>query len=189
MPYIVEVDGNRTELAERYWEELGWKSQHWQKGRRLSPEFQIHMSTLETLFATCFNSFTCGFLFISFLSSQLSPLLYPFIISCYLVLLPNLFLFLSFPIWSLTVGLNSLMLAVKWFWNAAQKGSLSAKYIQKLSNGFGTKQISNNILHICYTISDSWIFGKFSNFNVKLRTVALTWFYSSMHGEDMPSNN
>lgn len=83
-----------------------------------------------------------------------------------------LFLFLSSPIWSLPVGLNSL--------NAALEGqNLSAKYIQQLSTGFGTKQIPYNVLHIYYSISDSWIFGKYSylNFNVKLRTVPLTWFF------------
>lgn len=37
MPYILGVDRNVIELAERYREELGWKSKHWQKGR-LSPE-------------------------------------------------------------------------------------------------------------------------------------------------------
>lgn len=65
----------------------------------------------------------------------------------YLVLLPNLFLFLSSPIGSLTVGLNSLMLAVKCFWNAALEGqNVSAKHIQRLSTGFGTEQIPY-ILH------------------------------------------
>lgn len=37
MPYILVVDRNVIELAERFGEELGWKSKHWQKGR-LSPE-------------------------------------------------------------------------------------------------------------------------------------------------------
>lgn len=34
---ILGVDRNVIESAERYWEELGWKSKHWQKGR-LNPE-------------------------------------------------------------------------------------------------------------------------------------------------------
>lgn len=81
------------------------------------------------------------------------------------------------------------MLAVKFFWNAALEGqSLSAKYIQKLSTGFGTKQIPYNVLHIYYTVSDSWIFGKFSYLNFKLRTVALILILF-LHGEDIPANN
>lgn len=84
------------------------------------------------------------------------------------------------------------MLAVE-CWNAAlEEGqSMSTKYMQQLSSLYGTEQISLNVLHIYYTISVSWIFGKFCylNFNVKLRTVALTWFYSSMYHEDISANN
>lgn len=84
VPYIVEVDGKVTELAERYWEELGSKSQHCQKGR-LRPQFQIHVS---------FGDVMCNTLqpfHMWFSLSQLSSLLYPFIISCILS---------SFPIFS-----------------------------------------------------------------------------------------
>lgn len=85
----VKIDGNVTELAGRYWEELGWKSQHWQKGR-LSPEFQMHVSFGDVICKTL-QFFHMWFSLCQFLSSQLSSLLYPFIISCILS---------SFPIFS-----------------------------------------------------------------------------------------
>lgn len=65
------------------------KKSHWQKGR-LSPEFQIHVSFGDVICNTL-QFFHMWFSLCQFLSSQLSSLLYPFIISCILS---------SFPIFS-----------------------------------------------------------------------------------------
>jgi len=68
---------------------------------------------------------------------------------------------------------------------------MSTKYMQQPSTVRGTKQMSLHVLHVYDIISVSWLFGKFCywDFNAKLRTVALSWFYSFMHHEDISANN